>query len=433
MNQNRRQNIAVIGSGISGLGSAWYLSGNKYGQHRVTLFEKANRLGGHTNTRRINVDGQSIDVDTGFIVYNEPNYPLLTALFAELNVETQHTDMSFAVSLNQGAHEYAGNDLNTLFGQRKNLLSPSHWRMVRDILRFNKQAKADLLAHRIEAVSLRDYLDKHRISDIMRERYLLPMGAAIWSCPTQTMQDFPARSFIQFFDNHGLLSIKDRPQWQTVVGGSSNYIDKMLAHNRFEIRLNAELVQADSDDDNDDGGVTLTFRDGKRQTFDKVVFAGHGDEMFGCLSDRLKASFAPLANVSYQANTAYLHRDKALLPKRKLLWSSWNYLRDTHTAEHNVAVSYWMNRLQHLPTDTPIVVTLNPISLPKAELTDEVIEYAHPIFDAKTIAAQHAMPDLQGKHGCYFAGAYLGYGFHEDGLHSAFAAANRIGNMGDDG
>ncbi len=415
-NPDKKYKVAVIGSGISGISSAWFLSQ----RHDVTLFEKNPTLGGHTNTLDVTLrNGDKIPVDTGFIVYNEPNYPLLKAMFAHLQVATHPTDMSFAVSIDQGRLEYAGNNLNTLFAQRKNLFSPRHWRMIADILRFNKIAKHDLVQGLPEHFTLGDYLTENGFGQPMQQDYLLPMAAAIWSCPTETMLQFPAQSFLQFFANHGLLNVNDRPQWRTVINGARTYLEKIINLNRFAVYQQGvtEVVLADAEEQR----VSLRSSDGRMHEFDHVVFACHADEAYALLND---STFDLLQNFTYQHNRAWLHIDKAQMPGKKLAWASWNYLSgENYQAQRAVAVTYWMNALQPLNTKQDIFVTLNPIVEPRADLVIKTIDYLHPVFDSKAMKAQTQLPKIQGLKGCWFAGAYGGYGFHEDGLASAVRVA----------
>lgn len=419
------QKVAVIGSGISGLATAWFLSQS----HQVTLFEQSEKLGGHTNTVCIEVDGQTKRVDTGFIVFNRPNYPNLTAMLEHLKVETIKTEMSFSASIDQGKLEYSGNNLNTLFAQRSNLLKVAHWKMIFQILRFNKQAKSDLKLRQNLDISLGEYLTLHRFDQHMQHAYLLPMAAAIWSCPVETMMKFPAGSFLQFFENHGLLNVEDRPQWETIKGGAHTYIDAVLECADFEVHTNHPVVGVE---ENEQGlAVLLEGAEGKGgkepQIFDHVVLASHGDQSYRLLSGPLQAHFNPLKNFQYQENIAYLHSDAALMPKRELAWASWNYLRDTSQPEDRVAVTYWMNLLQSIDAVTPILVTLNPINPPAEDKTFRKIRYEHPVFDLPAMQAQQQIQSMQGERNIWFCGAYLGYGFHEDGLSSAVNLANLWG------
>lgn len=420
LNVSPGQKVAVIGSGISGLASAWFLSQS----HNVTVFEKNAKLGGHTNTIVVDVDGQNLPVDTGFIVFNRPNYPNLTAMLGHLNLETLKTEMSFSASIDNGALEYSGNNLNTLFAQRRNLLSFSHWKMIRQILRFNQQAKSDLKSKENLQISLGEYLKKHGFSERMQSAYLLPMAAAIWSCPVDTMMKFPVGSFLQFFENHGLLNVEDRPQWETIKGGSQMYINALLEQTEFEFYLDSPVKWVEKTDSR----MTVILHNGEKQLFDHVVFASHADQSYAMLPSELQNFFSVMKHFKYQENIAYLHTDLKLMPKRNLAWASWNYLRDTRRSENRVAVTYWMNLLQTIDTPTPLLVTLNPLELPDQEKTIQKIVYEHPVFDKPAIDAQQAIKSLQGSHNIWFCGAYLGYGFHEDGLTSAVNLA-RMWNL----
>jgi predicted NAD/FAD-binding protein len=409
--------VAVVGSGISGLSAAWFLSQ----KHQVTLFEKEARLGGHTHTVRFERKGESTAVDTGFIVYNEPNYPNLKAMLAHLNVATHPTDMSFAVSIDQGKLEYAGNNLNTLFAQRKNLLSMKHWKMIFEILRFNKIAKSDLQQGLNPELSLGDYLEQNHFDETMQRDYLLPMAAAIWSCPTETMRAFPASSFLQFFANHGLLNVNDRPQWRTVIHGARTYIDKLVALNAFEIQHQAVTEVFPPVIKN--GKVRVITDAGEALDFDHVIFACHADETYRMLKPY---GFELLSAFKYQANQAWLHTDVNQMPKIRSAWASWNYLSGKNeSSERAVAVTYWMNNLQPLNIQTPVFVTLNPITEPDPNHVIKKIHYDHPVFDRGAMAAQTQLAQIQGKKNCWFVGAYCGYGFHEDGLSSSVELARR--------
>lgn len=418
------QKIAVIGSGISGITSAWFLSQS----HDVTLFEKNDYIGGHTHTVEIqDSQNETLPVDTGFIVYNEPNYPLLTAMFQHLKIKTLNTEMSFSVSIDKGKIEYSGNNLNTLFAQRRNLFSITHWNMISDIIRFNRRAKQDLASRskNLVQMTLGQYLEKHKMSPAMRDHYLLPMAAAIWSCPTQTMLKFPVLSFLQFFENHGLLNLENRPQWQTVEQGSIEYLKAILKQASFKHLTHTKVVQVIPQPDRHQTKVTT--ESGNTFEFDRVVLASHADESYQMIATEYQNDFTLLQAFKYQKNTAYLHSDAHLMPCRKSTWAAWNYLREMTHEENRVAVTYWMNALQSLKTETPVFVTLNPITLPAPDKTFKVFEYDHPVFDQSAISAQKHLIDLQGKHGLYFAGAYTGYGFHEDGLRSAVEIAKQFG------
>ncbi len=410
--------IAVIGSGIAGLGTAWLLGQ----RHRVTLFEQNDYIGGHTHTHLLDDGrGSAVAVDSGFIVCNRPNYPHLFGLFRALDIRTQATDMSFGMSMDGGRLEYSGDSLDTLFAQRRNLIRPSFLRMVREILRFNRLGKAALAGDALGARSLGDFLEQHRFSPRLAEDYLLPMAAAIWSCPTRQMRDFPARSFLQFFENHGLMNVADRPQWETVVGGSRRYVERMLAEQRFEALAGHPVGQVERDD----RGVRLPEYD---RRFDAVVMAGHADQTLAALDRPDQAETDVLGAFRFQENRAFLHRDTDLMPRRRQVWSSWNYLgRRDADGERAVAVTYWMNRLQRLESAHDWLVTLNPFEAPRDELVEGEFTYDHPVFDGRAVAAQDELPALQGHRRTFYAGAWTGYGFHEDGLASAVAVARHFG------
>ena len=412
--------IAVIGSGISGLSAAWLLGR----AHSVTLYEKAGTLGGHSNTVVVDTADGTVPVDTGFIVFNELNYENLCALFRHLEVETAESSMGFSVSVERGRMEYSGRHLNGLFGQRRNIIRPRHWQLVGDILRFFREAEAQ--ARNIpDEMSIGDFLVLHGYSDVFIEDHLLPISAAIWSTPARSMLDFPARTFIEFFANHHLLQVKDRPQWRTVKNGSREYIKKLVSTGRFAAETNARIASVERHPQ----GVTLLFDDGTRRDFDEVVFATHADEALALLAVPTAEEQALLGAFKWTENHAVLHTDARFMPKRKHLWSAWNYLRTQEDEETSLSLTYWMNRLQPLDTKTPIFVTLNPGHDFAPGSVHYEVTYSHPLFDAKAIAAQRDMGRIQGEGGVWYAGAWLGYGFHEDGLQSGLEVAERIGGV----
>ncbi|REH36815.1 putative NAD/FAD-binding protein [Paraperlucidibaca baekdonensis] len=417
-----KSKIAVVGSGISGLSAAWLLAKH----HHVTVYEAANYAGGHSNTVDVTLNGISHPVDTGFLVHNDRTYPNLIALFKHIGIDTPASDMSFSVKLPHVNVEWAGATLGTLFAQKRNLFRPSFWRMIRDILNFNKRAH-DLLASVQDGdMSLGQLLDREGYSREFREWYLLPMGAAIWSSPMDDMADFPAKTFIQFCLNHGLLQINDRPQWKSIRGGSRVYVERLCADIRAHdghVLLNTPVQQVTRHAD----GVHIATANGV-DVFDQVVMACHTDQSLALLTDAHAQEKAVLAAVRYQPNTAYLHTDENLMPMRKSAWSAWNYYAGASQAgEFPVAVTYWLNRLQPLPFDQAVMVTLNPPEPPKASETLAVIDYAHPLLDGAAYQAQQALPSIQGLDRVYFAGAWASYGFHEDGLKSGLAVANLLG------
>lgn len=414
-----RLRIAVIGSGISGSSAAWALAP----VHDVTLYEKNDVAGGHTATADIDYDGTPVAVDTGFIVYNEATYPNLTALFAELDVATHQSDMSFSLSLDQGRLEWSGDNLSTLFAQKSNLLKPSFLWMIREILRFNKLCLKDRAAGRLGTRSIGDYLNWRGFSPGFTNNYLIPMAAAIWSTPAETMLDFPAERFVNFFDNHRLIYSTPHP-WRTVTGGSRTYLKKLLARLEGQVRLGHPVTSILRRD----GKVLITGRDCKQAVYDHVVIAAHSDQALRMLADPSEAERAILSAVPYRENRVILHRDPGLMPTRRKVWASWNYLRST-TPEGgtDVAVSYWMNRLQGIDLRLPLFVTLNPDREPAPGSVFAEYCYEHPQFDARSIDAQAALAGLQGTRNTWFAGAWTGYGFHEDGLASGLAVAEALG------
>jgi predicted NAD/FAD-binding protein len=414
-----RQRIAVVGAGIAGLASAWLLRQ----RHTVTLFEAAATLGGHTNTVDVTREGRTHPVDTGFLVFNDRTYPNLIALFDQLGVESVESEMSFSVSLQEPDLEWAGSNLATIFGQKRNLVRRRFWAMLSDILRFNRESVAWLLSHPNDERSLRAFLDDGRYSSAFSEWYLLPMAAAIWSCPTGQMLDVPLATFVRFCQNHGLLQVFDRPRWRTVKGGGREYVRKLAAQ-LYDIRL-ACPVRAVA---RDPRGLRVTHAGGSEH-FDQVVMACHSDQACAILgSTAIDAQREVLASICYGSNRAVLHCDRNLLPRDERLWSAWNYAAGSgRPGEQPVAVSYLINRLQPLPFATPVVVTLNPTREPDPAKIIAEFDYAHPIFDGEAIAAQRRLADIQGKNGIWLAGAWGGYGFHEDGLKSALLVAKGLG------
>ena len=410
--------IAVVGSGISGLSSAWLLNQH----HEVTLFERDERLGGHTNTVDIDSSVGRIPVDTGFIVFNERCYPNLIALFQTLGVAWQSTDMSFGVSLDKGRLEYSGSDsITTLFAQKRNILRPRFWKMLADLLRFYRQSEG-WLQSLPDDLSLGELLDREKFGAGFRDDHLLPMGAAIWSTPADKMLAYPARAFLRFCDNHGLLQVNDRPRWQTVVGGSRSYVER-IAGTLSDIRLNCGIEKIHRRSD----GVSLFDCHGAEHHFDHVVLASHADQSLAMLGDASALEQSLLGAFGYEWNEALLHSDEALMPRRKAAWSSWNYLSDPRSAQQKVSVSYWMNSLQHLPCPEPVIVTLNPLQAAQADKIYGRFHYQHPVFDEAAMAAQRKLWAIQGQQRTWFCGSFMGYGFHEDGIQAGLAVAERLG------
>jgi predicted NAD/FAD-binding protein len=413
--------IAIVGAGIAGLGCAHAL----HREHAVTLFEAAPRLGGHTNTVDITLDGVTHPVDTGFLVYNERTYPNLIGLLAELGVPTAKSDMSFAVSvpLDGGRRlEWAGSNLDTVFAQRRNLLSPAFLSMLRDLLRFNREATAVAQGSLHSGdLSLGEFLDRQRYGEPFRRWYLLPMAGAIWSCPLETMLAYPASTFVRFCHNHGLLQVNDRPQWFTVAGGARQYVERIAAQ-LTDVRVDTPVLEVTRPA----GGQMAAVRTRHGvEHFDQVVLASHSDQSLRLLADADADERAVLSSVHYQPNRALLHTDPRLMPASRKCWSSWNYL-SSGGAEPDVAVTYLLNKLQPLPFKSPVFVSLNPLVEPRADSVIAEFDYAHPVFDAAAIRAQKRLPLVQGRRRVWFAGAWTGYGFHEDGLKSGLAVAEAL-------
>ena len=411
--------IAVIGTGISGMAAAWLLSSG----HEVTVYERADRIGGHSNTVDAHTPNGLVPVDTGFIVYNEQTYPNLTALFDHLNVASEATEMSLGVSLRDGELEYAGESLATVFAQKRNIVSPRFWSMLRDLRRFYRDAPTDMRRLGSQA-TLGDYLTLGGYGDAFRDDHLLPMAAAIWSAPAQAMLDYPAAAFIRFQDNHGLLKLKDRPVWRTVKGGSRAYVSQITKPYAGRIRLNETMLSIKRRPD----GVDIISPVSGTQRYDHIVLATHADQALAMLSDASRQERTLLTPFRYSRNLAVLHSDQRLMPKRRQVWSSWNYIGTRQTGDADaLTVTYWMNRLQNLSTDTPLFVTLNPTQPPHAGTIFHSEIYEHPLLDTAAMAAQSKLWSLQGRNRTWFCGAYFGAGFHEDGLQSGLAVAEALG------
>ena len=410
--------IAVVGSGISGLSAAWLLSQT----HDVSLLEADERIGGHSNTVIAMTERGPVPVDTGFIVYNTPTYPNLTALFEHIGVETQPTEMSFAVSLDQGKLEYSGADLNGLFVQRSNLFRPRFHGMIRDLLRFYRQAPRDLPSLGDE--TLEHYLDRNRYGTAFRDDHLYPMAAAIWSTPVGSIGDYPARSFIRFCENHGLLKITDRPVWRTVKGGSRSYVDRLAGEISGTVQRANAVVQVERFQ----YGTRVYFADGVYADYDEVVLACHADQALKILKGPTDRERRVLGSFRYTKNHAILHSDDRLMPIRRKAWAAWNYLADRGRPE-DLMVTYWMNRLQSIDETNPLFVTLNPTMAPQPSKIHYEKTYEHPVFDQAAMAAQAELWSLQGEGGVWYCGAYFGAGFHEDGLQAGLAVAEAIGDV----
>ena len=412
----RAGRIAVIGSGISGLAAALLLSD----RYEVTLFEADRRLGGHSNTVDVDLPAGSVPVDTGFIVYNERTYPNLTRLFRLLGVPTADSDMSFSVSLPGGPEYAASSSLPALFAERRNALSPGFYWMLRDLFRFQKDMRARLAAGDLAGLTLGDVLAASGYGRRFRDHYLVPMGAAVWSGNAQSILEFPAETYLRFCLNHGMLTMTDRPVWRTVSGGSREYVRRIAAR-LSDVRLAMPVWGVSR------GGGKVTVRTARNVTeiFDHAVLAAHADRCLALLDDADAAERALLAQIRYRPNEAVLHTDRRLMPARRRAWSSWNVIGGLGGADRPVSLTYWMNRLQPLPTRQDVFVTLNPQVAPQGAIRR--FSYAHPQFDSRAMAAQRRLHEIQGVRNTWFCGAWCGYGFHEDGLVSALTVARWLG------
>ena len=419
--------VAIVGSGIAGLSAAHHLQGHA----DISLFEAGDYFGGHTHTVDITLPGPNgpvcFGVDTGFLVYNERTYPGLIDLFEQLGIETAHSDMSFSVQAPWGQSgrtlEWNGADLNSVFAQRSNLLRPAFWWLLREIIRFNTLCTRLAQSYDDGALMqpLQDFLDSHGFGDTFRDTYLLPMLGCIWSCPTSQMLQFPAATMVRFCDNHGLLQVNNRPQWFTVQGGAKHYVEAITS--RIENKNLNTPVQSIERGGN--GVVLHTARGAER--FDHVVIAAHADQCLQMLAQPTTEERDVLSQVGFQNNRAVLHTDASVMPQKRLAWAAWNYQRTADTQENaHVCLHYWLNKLQPLPFTQNVFVSLNPAQQIAAEHVLGEFDYAHPVFDLAAIQAQRRVNSLQGVHHTWFAGAWMGYGFHEDGFKAGRAAAQGI-------
>jgi predicted NAD/FAD-binding protein len=404
--------IAIVGAGISGLSAAYYLRG----EHDVHVFEANDYPGGHTNTVTVEADERPLAIDTGFIVFNERTYPNFCRLLRELNVTSQASDMSFSVRCDRSGLEYAGTGLNGLLAQRRNLLRPGFWRLVRDWRRFSQESQA-LLATSAESLTVGDYFARHQYSREFREQYFLPIGSAIWSCPHDRLENFPMRFIVAFYHHHGLLTLENQPIWRVIKGGSRQYVKAILRHLPRPVALNSAIAHVRRQD----GGVVLHFRDGRSETFDHVVMACHADQALTLLGVEATAVERELlAAFPYEANTAVLHTDTSVLPRRRRAWASWNY-RIPAQARAKATVTYHMNRLQGLTAPENYFVSLNEEESIDPRKVLRTIQYHHPVFSLLRASAQRRHTELIDHHGVSYCGAYWGNGFHEDGVNSALA------------
>lgn len=411
--------IAIIGTGISGNYAAWKLAK----EHDITVFEASSRPGGHTNTVEVDHDRQSLAVDTGFIVFNDVTYPNFLGLLEDLEVESQESTMSFSVRCERTGLEYNGTSFNALFAQRRNLVRPAFWRMLRDILRFNREAPS-LLECDHEELTLNQYLLDRGYSRPFIEHYIVPMGAAIWSASPDGMGGVPAGFFVRFFHNHGLLSINDRPTWRVIKGGSRNYLDQLLAGHRDRIRFNAPVKRILRYPDH----VLVKAAGQPAERFDKVVIATHSDQALAMLADATPSEREVLGSIAYQANEAVLHTDESLMPRRRRAWAAWNYHIPAHRwrDSQRVALTYNMNILQSLKAQSQFLVTLNHTAAIDPAKIIRSFTYEHPVFDPSAVRAQGRHREINGMRHTYYCGAYWRYGFHEDGVVSAMSALDHL-------
>ena len=413
------QKIAIIGSGISGLASAYFLS-DKF---QVKLYEKNDYLGGHSNTVDVDYAGKKIAVDTGFIVFNHQTYPNLKAFFELLDVAYEKSQMSFSVKIDKGRIEYAGTNLASVFAQFKNVFNWRFLQMLVDILRFNKEAQNILEKEFDPSYKLENLLDDLRLKDYFRNYYLLPMSGAIWSCPLETMLAYPAQSFVRFFKNHGLLSVADQPQWYTVTGGSREYVKKIAAKiGANSISLNDAVISVEREESR----ILVQSKKGE-ETFDHVLFACHGNQVLPILKNPTSQEKEILSNFSYQPNLAVLHCDTSIMPNHKKAWASWVYGKNGDQKNESIAITYWMNNLQNIDKNYPLFVTLNPNQEIASDKIFAKFNYEHPIFDEAAVSSQNKINEIQGLDRIYFCGAYQKYGFHEDGISSALSALKQLG------
>ena len=415
--------VAVVGSGISGLGAARALAA----QARVTLFEAGTHFGGHAHTVDVTLDGITHGVDTGFLVFNDHTYPNLIRLFAELGVDTAASEMSFSVQA--PGLEWSGSNLDSVFAQRSNLLRPAFWGMLSDLMRFNRLATALAQSGQDAALCqpIADFLKVHNFGQGFRDNYLLPMVACIWSCPTEQMLRFPMATLIRFCHNHGLLRISNRPQWRTVVGGSQHYVQQLLAH-LDDKRLATPVRRVRRVPPGSGSAGVWLDTDSGAERFDEVVLACHSDQALALLQEPDTDESELLGAIRYHANRAVLHTDASLLPQRRKAWAAWNYERaaDSLTERGGVCLHYLINRLQPLPWQQPVIVSLNPVREPQARQVHADIAWQHPVFDQAAIHAQQRLPQIQGRGHVWFCGAWTRYGFHEDGLASGLAVAQAM-------
>ena len=411
--------IGVIGAGVAGLTAAYLLSK----KHKITLIEKEKRIGGHTNTIKVRENGTNINIDTGFIVLNDRNYPNFKKLLGQLNVKVRDTDMSFSYYDESDGFNYAGTGISGYFSQKKNLLSPKHYRFLLNVKKYSKIAAKDVESDNILDETLRSYLIRKQFPVEVIQRFIVPMGAAVWSGSRNDIMNFPAKMFLHFFNNHGILDLNNAPQWHTVVGGSFTYVQKIL-----DI-FTGKIIQGNGAKKitRENGKVKVVLEDEKTIAFDKVVCASHADQTFNLVKDLYQDERDILEPWSYSKNTTILHTDSSFMPPSRSAWACWNYVKSKNSNDDdNVSVTYYMNRLQGLKTKNDYLVTLNPVKkIPKDKKIYEIV-YTHPKYTKASISSQNKIKDVNGSNHLYFCGSYCRYGFHEDGVISAVDVANEL-------
>ena len=411
----KKEKLAVIGSGISGISASFFLS-KKYD---VYLFEKNNYLGGHTRTKSVKENNNYYDIDTGFIVFNNQNYPDLIKFFEYLKIDIGVSNMSFSISIKEPELEY-GSHLKSMFAQKKNLFSLSFWLLIKDIIKIYKCCKKIQLSQDVEKYTIDEFLTNHGYSDFIKNYHIYPMISSIWSCDKNKVKSFPLISFVNFFNNHSLFNFFNRPQWKFVKGGSHQYIKKIISNNFFNNETNKEIKKILRIDNK----ITLIFNNGEQLVVDKIVLATHADQALNLLDNPSSKETEILSKFNYSKNYAYLHSDDKFMPKRKKTWSSWNFIGQNFN-EETFSVTYWMNLLQNLNTKNNYFVSINPFEIPN-NFYDETI-FEHPVFDLETLLAQKRINEIQGDMNTWYCGSYCGYGFHEDGIQSAAYISNLLG------
>ncbi len=405
--------IAVIGSGISGLSCAWYLSK----KHKIDLYEKNDYFGGHSNTQEVLCKDNKIKIDTGFIVFNKLNYPNLCRFFDILNVKSYESDMSFAVSTKNGDLEYSGSSIKSIFAQTKNLYDINFLKMLYEVIKFYNNAESD--SEQYKNLTIDEYLKEKNFSEYFKYNHLYPMASSIWSSPINKIPAFPFKEFVNFFANHGLLRIFNRPKWRTVEGGSGAYVEKVLNNKKIRSYKGHKATAFI----NKKGIWEINFNN-KVKKYDHLILAVHSNQVINILKNYKKSSLKIFSNIKYNKNVVFLHSDQKLMPKRQKVWASWNYIEN----KSEISVSYWMNKLQNLNTNKNFFVTLNPPFKPDSEKVERQIVYEHPMYDFNTFGTQKKIQSMQGKDNLWFCGAYLGYGFHEDGIKSGIQVAEKLLN-----